>query len=44
VDRPIDATAPQKRSVRRVDDRVNAQRRDVGDDDFQPRRANLARG
>jgi hypothetical protein len=40
---PIDSAATQQRAIRRVDDDVNAQRRDVGDDDFQPRRAELAR-
>jgi hypothetical protein len=44
MDRTIDAAASEQRSIRSVDDGVNAQRRDVGDDDFQPRRANLALG
>ena len=44
MDRAIDATAAEQRRIRGVDDGVNAQRRDVGDDDFQPRRADLARG
>ena len=44
MDRAIDAAAAEQRGVRRVDDGVNAQRRDVGNDDFQPRRAELARG
>ena len=43
MDRAIDAPAAEQRGVRRVDDGVNAKRRDVGDDDFQPRRADLAR-
>jgi hypothetical protein len=44
MDRAIDATTAEQRRVRSVDDSVNAQGRDVGDDDFQPRRADLARG
>jgi len=36
MDRPIDPTAPEQRRVRSVDDGVDAQRRDVGEDDFQP--------
>ena len=44
MDRAVDAAAAEQRGVRGVDDGVNAQRRDVGDDDFQPRRADLARG
>ena len=43
VDRSIDAAATEQRGVRSVDDGVNAQARDVGDDDFKPRRADLAR-
>jgi hypothetical protein len=43
MNRTIDAAAPQQRRVRGVDDGVNAQGRDVGDDDFQPRVADLAR-
>ena len=44
MDRAVDAAAAEKRRVRGVDDGVNAQCRDVGNDDFQPRRTNLARG
>ena len=44
MDRAIDAAAAEQRGIRGVDDGVNAKRRDVGDDDFQPRRADLARG
>ena len=44
MDRAVDATAAEQRRVRGVDDGVNAQARDVGDNDFQPRRADLARG
>src|SRR5216684_1010996 len=36
------ATAEQRR-IRCVHDRVNAERGDVGDDDFQPRRSDQAR-
>src|SRR5206468_10558145 len=43
MDRTIDAAAAEQGRVRRVDDSVNAQGGDVGNDDFQPRRANLAR-
>jgi hypothetical protein len=41
--RTIDATPAKERRVRRVDDGVNAQRGDVGNDDFEPRLADLAR-
>jgi hypothetical protein len=44
MDRAIDAATAEQRAIRGVDDRVNAERRDVGDDDFQPRRPELARG
>ena len=43
MDRTVDATPAQERRIGRVDDRVNAQCRDVGNDDFQPRLPNLAR-
>jgi len=43
VDRTIHAATAEQRPVGGVDDGVNAQCRDVGDDDFQPRRADLAR-
>jgi hypothetical protein len=44
MDRPIHAATAAQRSIGRVDDGVNAQAGDIGDDDFQPRRADLARG
>ena len=43
VNRAIDAATAQQRRIRGVDDGVNAECRDVGNDDFQPRRADLAR-
>ena len=43
MDRTIDAAATEQRGIGGVDDGVNAQGRDVGGDDFQPRRAELAR-
>ena len=43
MDRAIDAAAAEQRSVGGVDDGVNAKRRDIGERDFQPRRAELAR-
>jgi hypothetical protein len=43
MDRAVDATPSQQRRICGVDDGVNAQAGDVGDDDFQPRRADLAR-
>src|ERR1700676_5054643 len=43
MDRAIDATAAEQRGVCRVDDGVNAQCGDVGDDDFEPHGANLPR-
>ena len=42
MDGAIDAPAAEQRGIPGVDDGVNAKRRDVGDDDFQPRRADLA--
>lgn len=43
MDRTIDAATAEQRLVSRVDDGVDAQRRDVGDDDLEGRRADLAR-
>jgi hypothetical protein len=43
MDRTIDAAAAQQRAIGRVDDRVNAQCRNIGDDDFQPCRSELER-
>ncbi len=43
MDRAIDAAAAEQRRVRGVDDGVNAQAGDVGNNDFQPRLADLAR-
>ena len=43
MDRAIDATPAEQRRIRGVDDGVNAQGRDVGNDDFKPRLAELAR-
>jgi hypothetical protein len=44
VDRAVHAATAEQRTVRSVDDGVNAEGCNVGDDDFQPRRADLARG
>jgi hypothetical protein len=44
MDRAIHAATAEQRIIRSVGDGVNAQARDVGDDDFEPRRADLARG
>ena len=43
MDRAIDAATAEQRAIGRVDDGVNAQRRDVGNEDLEPRRAELAR-
>jgi len=43
MDRTIHPTTAEQRGVRSVDDRVNAERRNIGDDDLQPRLAYLAR-
>jgi len=43
MDRTIHATPAEQRPIGGVDDGVNAQCRDVGDNDFEPRRADLAR-
>ena len=42
MDCAIDAASAKQRRICRVDDGVNAQRGDVGNDDFQPRLADLA--
>jgi hypothetical protein len=44
MDRAIDAASAKQRRIRRVDDGVNAQRCNVGNDDFEPRGSELARG
>jgi hypothetical protein len=44
MDRAVDAAATEQRRIRGVDDGVNAQCRDIGNDNFQPRLAELARG
>jgi hypothetical protein len=44
MDGAIDAASAEQRRIRGVDDGVNAQRCDVGNYDFQPRLAELARG
>ena|SRR5882762_9143624 len=41
MDRAIDATAAEKRCIGGVDDRVNAKRGDIGNDDFEPRGPDL---
>jgi hypothetical protein len=43
MDRPIDAAAAQQRGIRGVDDGINAQCGDVGDNDFEPCRTDVAR-
>ena len=43
MDCAIDAAPAKERRIRRVDDGVNAQRRNVGNNEFQPRPADLAR-
>jgi hypothetical protein len=43
MDRTVYAAATEQRRIRGVDDGVNAKCRDIGDGDFQPRRADLAR-
>lgn len=44
MDCTVDATTAKQRRVSRVDDGVNAQRGDVSDKNFKPRRTDLARG
>jgi hypothetical protein len=39
MDRTVDAASAKQRTIRGVDDGVNAQAGNVGDDDFKPRRA-----
>ena len=43
MDRAVDAAPAEERRIRGVDDGVNAQCGDVGNDDFEPRLADLAR-
>ena len=43
MDSAIDATSAEERRIGGVDDDVNAKSRDVGNDGFEPRLANLAR-
>ena len=43
VDRAVDATAAKQRGVGGVDNGIDMQAGDVGDDDLEPRRAELAR-
>jgi hypothetical protein len=42
MDRAVDTAATEQRCIGRVDDGIDVQRRDVGDDDFKPRRPDLA--
>ena len=44
MDGAIDAATAEQGGIGGVDDGVNAKRGDVGNDDFEPRRADLARG
>jgi len=44
MDRAIDAAPAEQGRIGRVDDGVNAQRCNVGNDNLQPRLAELARG
>ena len=44
MDRAIDAAPTKERRIRGVDNGVNAQCGDIGNDDFQPRLADQARG
>jgi hypothetical protein len=43
MNRAIDAAPTKERRIRGVDDGVNAQGGDVGNDDLEPRLADLAR-
>ena len=43
MDRTINAAPAKERQIRGVDDGVNAQRGNVGNNDFEPRLADLAR-
>ena len=44
MDGTIAAAAAEQRRIRGVDDRVNAKRGDVSDNDLQPRGTGLTRG
>ena len=43
MDRAVDAASAEQRGIRGVDDGVNAEGRDVGDDNLEPDLADLAR-
>ena len=43
MDRAVDAASAEERTIRSVDDGVNAEGRDVGDDNLKPGLADLAR-
>ena len=43
MDRAVDATATEQRCIGGVDDGIDTQGRDVGDNDFKPHAADLAR-
>ena len=43
MDRAVDPAAAEQRRVRRIDDGVDRERGDVGDDDIQSRRSGLGR-
>ena len=43
MDRAIDAAAAEQGAIGGVDDCIHAQRGDIGDDNFKPRRSELAR-
>jgi len=42
MDRAVDSAAAEQRAIGGIDDRVERERRDVGDDDLKRRRADLA--
>jgi len=44
MDRAVDTAAPEQGRVGGVDDGVNAEFRDVGDQDFEPYRAEVDSG
>jgi hypothetical protein len=41
MDGAIDAAATQQRAVRRIDDRIDSQRGNIGDDDLEGRLTDL---
>ena len=42
MNRAVNTASTEQGFIRSVDDRINAQRRDIGNDDLEPRRTDVA--